>query len=199
MHLENVDSALWCALRIGIERHACPEPAFEHDAHRVLFHMINEHARRIELRLVLDRIHDEARPFEFVLKMWRVHEHHQVARGCKFEMRFEDLHLVARIFIESNLADAEHARTIEKLWDERDDFAREDGIFRFLRIDAEPGVMSNAVLRGALGLEVGELPEVVLKSFGRRSIVARPKCWLRRRWCDSPCEYVDRCTSARPA
>ena len=96
-------------------------------------------------------------------------------------MRFEDLHLVARIFIESNLADAEHARTIEKLWDERDDFAREDGIFRFLRIDAEPGVMSNAVLRGALGLEVGELPEVVLKSFGRRSIVARPKCWLRNR------------------
>ncbi len=47
----------------------------------------------------------------------------------------------------------------------REHLARQLAVVRLLRVHAEPGVVLDAVLRGALRLELGELPEVVLDAL----------------------------------
>ena len=96
-------------------------------------------------------------------------------------MCVEDLELVARVLVEADLADPEHALAREELRDELDDLAREDRVLRLLRIDAEPGVVADAVLRRPLRLEVGELAEVVVEALRTRAVVPRPERRLRDR------------------
>ena len=140
--------------------------------------MINEHASGIELRVIANRIHDKNRAFEFVLKMRRVHEHHEIMLRRKREVRVENLKFIARVLVQSDFTDAQHRLALQELWNERDDFARKHWVFRFFRINAEPCVMANAVLRSALRFEVGELAEVIEEALRRRAIVSRPKCGL---------------------
>ena len=86
--------------------------------------------------------------------------------------------LVARVLVQPDLADAEHARVVEQRGDELDHLARQLDVLGFLGVDAEPAVVVDAVLRGALRLEVGELLEVGREGLGR-PVVARPERRLR--------------------
>ena len=53
--------------------------------------------------------------------------------------------------------------------------ARQLAVVGLLRVHRHPGVVLDVVLRGALRLEVGELPEVVLEAVGVAAIPARPE------------------------
>ena len=51
--LDDVSCTLWCALRLGIQRHSSPEPTVEHIRHRVFLHVVDEHAIRLELGIAI--------------------------------------------------------------------------------------------------------------------------------------------------
>src|SRR5262249_33509686 len=70
---------------------------------------------------------------------------------------------------------------VEELRDHLDDIARQRDILRFLGVDAEPGVVANAELRGPLGFNLSEMSEVVAEAFSRAAIEARPARQLRNR------------------
>ena len=75
---------------------------------------------------------------------------HLVVIGGELEVGFEDLELVAAVLVQADLADPEDALALEELGDDVEDLAGEDGILGLLRIDAEPGVVGDAVLGGPL-------------------------------------------------
>ena len=93
-------------------------------------------------------------------------------------VHFEHFHLVARILVQPDLADADHVRTFEKFRDERDDVAREFHVLGLFGIDAKPTEVWQAELRGALGFVFSQLAEVVVKPVRRTAIKARPECRL---------------------
>ena len=104
-----------------------------------------------------------------------MHEDHLVVVGGQLEVGLKDLQLVSTVLVETDLADAEHVRPIEEVGDEIDDLPCEDRILRLLGVDAEPGVVGDAVLGGPLRFGVGQDGEVVEEALRTRSVVARPE------------------------
>ena len=113
--------------------------------------------------------------------MRRVDENLLVGLHGQLDVLQKHGRLVARVLVEPDLADAQHARPVEKLRDHRDHFARQRDVLRLLGVDAQPGEMLNAVPAGPLRLERRELLEVVAKPVDAAAVVAGPKRRLAHR------------------
>ena len=85
---------------------------------------------------------------------------------------------IARILVEPNLADAQHAGLLEKLGNHGDDFAGKGDILGFFGIDAEPAIVLDAKLGRPLGLDFDKLPKIIAKSLDAAPIEAGPKSRL---------------------
>ena len=67
-----------------------------------------------------------------------------------------------RVFLFSPISPMPSTRgSIEELGDELDHLARQRDVLGLLGVDAEPGVMLDAVLGGTLRLDIDQVPEVV--------------------------------------
>jgi hypothetical protein len=104
-----------------------------------------------------------------------VDEHELVVVLRNLHVLLEDPELVAAVFVEADLADAEDAGFVDELGDEGDDVVRQLQILRFLRIDAQPAVVLDAELGGALRLILGDLAEVVVEAVGAGTVKACPE------------------------
>ncbi len=90
---------------------------------------------------------------------------HLVVSLRELDMFLEDLQLVALILVQTDLADPKHALALEEIRNDREHFSGETQVLGFLRIDAEPGVVGDAVLRGSLGFGIREHREVVVETL----------------------------------
>jgi hypothetical protein len=116
--LQHVDGAVGRAFALGIERDAGPEAVIEHMVDGVLLDVVDDDALGLDLGEVFQRIDDEARAFELVLKVRGVDEHELVVILRDLHMLLEDFQLVAAVFVQADLADAEHAGLVDELRDE---------------------------------------------------------------------------------
>ena len=90
-------------------------------------------------------------------------------------MLLKDGRLVARVLVQADFADAEDVRLVEELGDQRDDLARQRDVLGLLGVDAQPGVVLDAELRGALRLDLGEMAEVIAEALGAAAVEAGPE------------------------
>ena len=79
------------------------------------------------------------------------------------------------VLVQADLADAQHAGRVEELGDHGDHLARQADVLGLLGVDAQPGVMPHAVPAGPLGLELGQLAEVIAKAVDGAAIEAGPE------------------------
>ena len=175
MHFEDVHRAGGGAFADGIERHAGPVAVVEHDLHRVLLHVVNQHTAGLDAGVVRDHVEEEAGALELVLEVRRVHEDELAGARGEVHVHLEHAQLVARILVQPDLADPEHAGPVEELRDDPDDILGELHILGFLGVDAEPAEVRQAVLGGTGRLVFGELAEVVAEAVHRRAVVAGPE------------------------
>ena len=68
-------------------------------------------------------------------------ENQLVVAGRKVDVLFENCHLVSRIPIQADLADAEHVWLVQKFRNNGKDLASQRQILRFLGVDAQPAIM----------------------------------------------------------
>ncbi len=114
-------------------------------------------------------------PLQLVLEVRRVDQDQLPVRERQLDLLGVGVDLVARDAVQADLADAEHGRPVEELRDALQHLARQLAVVRFLRVHRHPGVVLDAVLRGALRLELGELAEVVLEAVGVAAVPAGPE------------------------
>ena len=84
-------------------------------------------------------------------------------------------HFVARVLVQPDLADAQHVGPVEELGQHGDHLAGEGDVLGLLGVDAQPGVVADAVVGRALRLPLGELAEVVAEAVGAAAVVAHPE------------------------
>ena len=70
-----------------------------------------------------------------------MHENHLVVLHREGDVLLEHLHLIARVLVEADFADAEYRRGLEKFRDQREDVGGERHVFGLLWVDTQPGVM----------------------------------------------------------
>ena len=130
--------------------------------------------------------------------------------GRQVEVLEEDGRLVARVLVQADLADPQHAGPVEELGDHRDHLARQRDVLGLLGVDAEPAVVLDAVERGPLRLVLGQLAEVVAEALRRPTDRSPPRTPARsparsrpgpsacsRRSCARPCGCADRCIASQ--
>ena len=108
-----------------------------------------------------------------------------VAILCKGKVLFQDGHLVLRVLVQADFTDAQHVVGLHELRNDAEYLGGEADIFGFLRIDAQPTVVVDAVLRGASRFCLGELAEIVPEALHRAPVEACPECRLGDR--DAAC------------
>ena len=178
---DHVDGAHGRGLRFGVKRDAGPEALVEDFVDGVLLDVVDDDALGLHDAVGLEAIHDQARALALVLEVRRVHEDHLVVLHREGDVLLEHLHLIARVLVEADLADAEHRRGLQEFRDQREDVGGERHVFGFLGVDAQPGVMRQAVLGGALGLMLRQLAEVVVEAVGGLAVEAGPEGGLADR------------------
>jgi len=87
----------------------------------------------------------------------------------------EDDRLIAGVLVQTDFANAQDVGPIEELRNEGDDLARQADVLGLLGVDAQPGVVLDAELGGAFGLELGQMAEVVAEPFGGAAIETGPE------------------------
>lgn len=183
-HFDHIGRPLRRTLRDGIESHPCPKASIQNFLNGVLFDVIDQDSRRFDPGITGQHIEDHASALILVFKVRRMNENLLMVTNSQIDMFEKDRCFVARIFIETDFADPEHVRFVEKFWDHRDDFAREADVFSFFGVNTKPGVVLNAERCGSFGFEVGELSKIVAKAFDAAAIKASPKSRLAHR--DAP-------------
>ena len=137
--------------------------------------MVDQHPLGFGPRVVEQHVGNHSGAAVLVFQMRRVDQHEFAGFQGEVVLLFKNGRLVERVLVEADLADPEHVRLVEKLGDEGNHFAGERNVFGFLGVDAEPGEVLNARPTGALGFEIGQLPEVVAKRFGAAAIEPGPE------------------------
>ena len=99
--------------------------------------------------VVPEHVEDHPRALVLVLQVRRVDEDQLVGPDGQVEVLQEDGRLVARVLVEADLADAQHAGPVEELGDHRDHLARQRDVLGLLGVDAQPAVMLDAVTAAA--------------------------------------------------
>lgn len=127
------------------------------------------------MRIVAEHIQDHPGTLELILEVRRVDQNLLVEFDGKIEMLHENRGFVAGVFVEPDLTDSEHPRSVEELGDHGDDFPRQGDIFRFLGVNAEPSVVLNTELGRPLRFELSQLAEIIAKTLDAPSIEAGPE------------------------
>ena len=87
----------------------------------------------------------------------------------------EDRRFVLCVLVQPDFADPQDVTGRKEFGDHRDHFARQRYVLGFLCIDAKPRVVLDAELSSTLGLELGELAEVIPKALDATAIEAGPE------------------------
>src|SRR4051794_28297365 len=82
---------------------------------------------------------------------------------------------VARIFVETNFADAEDVGAFEERRYQMENVVGERDVFGFFGIDAKPRVMLQAEFGGAFRFVFGELAKIIIETIGAAAVEAGPK------------------------
>lgn len=178
---DHVRSAGRGAFADGVERHAGPKASLKDGADGVFLDVIDQYAVRLRPPVALEHVENHPRAGILVFQVGRVDEYQLFQAVCHVEMLQEHGRFVGRVFVEANLANAQHAGAVQELRDHRDHFARELNVFRLFGVDAEPRVVLQAVPAGAGRLEACKLLEVIAKSVNAAAIVTGPKGGLADR------------------
>ena len=93
----------------------------------------------------------------------------------EFDVLLEDKHLITRVLIQADFADAEDRLGLHKFGDEREHVVGQLHILGLLRVDAKPAIMREAVLGRALRLVLRELAEVIIETVRCLAVEARPE------------------------
>ena len=144
VHLNHVRRTSRRALTHRVKRHPSPEPAVENLPDRVLFDVIDQHAMMIKPLIAAQHIQNHPRSLVLVFQMRSMDQNLLTVGRGQVEVLQENRCFVFCVFVEPNLADAEHAGQIEKLRDHLDHLTRQLNILRFLGIDAQPSEMLHA-------------------------------------------------------
>ena len=178
VHFHNVDGARGGAFCVWIQRHARPHSALKHHAYGVLLNMVNQNARGIYFSMRGNCVQDKSRALEFVLQVRRVDEHKRIVSRGNFQMLLEHGQLRFAVAVQTNLANAKHIGSRQKIRNHAHHFARKAVVLGLFGIDANPRVVRNAVRGGAAWFAFSELAEIIMKASGAAAIKARPKCGL---------------------
>ena len=87
----------------------------------------------------------------------------------------KDCGFIFGVLVQANFANPKHSRTFEKFRDHGDHLTRKLNIFRLFGINAKPCVMCNSIASRTLAFEVGQLTEIIAKSFHPRAIKTSPE------------------------
>lgn len=147
----------------------------------MFFHVVDDDAFAVDIGVV-EGIENEAGAFEFVLEVGGVDENGLIVFFGQFHMFFENRELVFGVFVESDLADAEDGGFVDEVGDERHHLTGENGIFRFLWVDAEPAEVFDPELGSAGWFVFGELTVVVEETLGGGPVVTGPKGGFAKRF-----------------
>src|SRR5581483_548275 len=139
------------------------------------FDMVDDDAFGIYARIAFEHIDDQPRALELILEVGRMNQDHLVVAHGEIDMALENGQFVAGILVQANLPNAKDCRTIQKLRDEIDDFIGESHVLGLLWIDAEPAIMEQAIFRGALRLEIRQLPEIIVEALRTAAIESGPE------------------------
>src|SRR4051812_13047356 len=107
--------------------------------------------------------------------MWRVDEDQLIVAGGEVDMHFQNFYFVPGIFIQADFTDSQDVGTIQKFRDDGDNILGEFYIFGFLGIDAEPREMWEPEFRGAFGLMLGQLTEIVAEAIDGAAVEPGPE------------------------
>ena len=173
-----------------IERHASPVAGVQHLRDRVFLDVIDDNLGAIELGKTCEGFKDQAGALKLILEVRGMDEDRQVAVHCELDVFLKDGEFIAGIFVEADLTDTKHRRAIQKLRDKCHHLACKHRIVSLLRVDAQPTIMLDAVLRRTLRFVVGQLPEVIKKSRRRGAVEARPKGWLTQDFATSNGKFL---------
>ncbi len=175
VHFENIDGAGGSAFRFRIQRDPGPETFFENERGGVFLDVIDDDAGGIDAGIGKEDVDDEAGAFEFVFEVGGVDEDQLVVASGEIDVLFEDLELVAGVFVETDFADAEDVGAVEELRNQGEDIVGEFEVFRFFRVDAEPAEVGEAEFGGAFRFVVGELGKVIEETVGGFPVVTGPE------------------------
>ena len=103
-----------------------------------------------------------------------------VARG-QIHLLLENFQFIAAVPVQSDLADAQDVRTVQKLRDNFNDLRRQLQVLGLLGIEAEPGEVGQAEFGGAPRLVFGQLAKIIVKTLDRAAVKPRPKGRLANR------------------
>ena len=84
--------------------------------------------------------------------------------GGEIDMFLKNSDFVAAILVESDFTDSKNCWAIDEFGNDRQDFIRQFYIFRFLWVNAQPGVMLQAKFGGTLRFKISQLAEVIVKA-----------------------------------
>ena len=171
---ENIDGAGETALGFRIESHAGPESGVEDHSGGVFLDVINDNTAGSDPG-ILEGVDGQAGPLELVLEVGGVDEDREIVLEGEVNVLLKDGQLVPGVLVEADFADAEDGGFVEKVGDDRHDFAGKDGVIRLLRVDAQPTKMRDSIFGGPLGFVFGELAVVIVKALRRGPVVAGPK------------------------
>src|SRR5437016_7662156 len=102
-------------------------------------------------------------------------QYHLIEPSSQIHMQFEDLNLIARILIQSNLADAKHVVRAEEFRNESQNFFGQFYILRLLGINAKPAKMGQTKFGSSLRLMLGELTEIIIEAGGGTAVEPGPE------------------------
>ena len=175
VQLDHVRRAGGSALAERVKRHPDPVPGVERQADRVFLDMVDADPLGLDPGVVADHIQDHPRPLVFVRQVRRVDQHQLIGPPGKVEVIEKHRRFVPRVLVQTNLADPENPRLVEKLGDQRDHRAGELDILGLLGVDAKPGLMVDPVQGGPLPFKADQLAKVVAKPFRPRPVKTRPE------------------------
>ena len=117
----------------------------------------------------------------FVVEMRCVDEDLLIVFNGQINMFEKNGRFVARVLVQANFADTQHVGTIQELRNYLEYLAGQVHVFGFFGVDAEPCEVLDAVLRGSLGFELGQLTKIIVETFDTAAIESGPKRGLADR------------------
>src|ERR1700677_1420825 len=90
-------------------------------------------------------------------------------------MPFKNLQFVPAVLVQPDFPNPQNIRPLQKFRDNFHDLLRQPNILSLLRIDAQPGIMSQPEFRRPFRLMFRQLPEVIIKPIHRTPVEPGPK------------------------
>ena len=107
--------------------------------------------------------------------MRRVDQDELIVARSKIDVPFQHFQFIARVFVQTDFADAQHIRAVQELGNNVDDLLGQFEVLGFFGVDAQPAKVGQAELGSALGLVLGQLAELIKKPIYGTAVESGPK------------------------